>query len=303
MKKNIVLNLFFAAAVAIVSLSALSWNAAACIAPDCFATPSGYQVETFRGENGELPFPVLKQNEDGTVVAARYEYRITGSGTTNSAVSQIAIQIPVSELGDIEVVDFSPEGLQIYAVTEGDKTTGFGIGDPRNYVVKWTFRVNPGDESRFWIETTPAFAGPTVMALKVGKNLESGLILGPSLEEAPPQLAQTKVAFTVADENGTHNIEITLDQFGNVSKVEVDGVDKTSEGREQEEVYVCLPLADGELPEGEVRMLPNQVTGEDANYDCQNISATLQNQATTLKTGINTSCPTLIGGRWYDFCK
>jgi hypothetical protein len=188
MQKKAAISLLATLVVAIVALFVCNEVIAQCNPPECFVSKSGYQVEIVKSEGGEFPVPDTCIVNETSTPCWKYEYSITGPARRKCgsyAVSQIDMLIPVCDPNPISILGYNPSGFQQYNPGQGDSTTNFGIGDLQDYVIKWTYKVNPGDTKRFWVETSLSKAKETSMALKVGSKLEAGVILGPACPPAP----------------------------------------------------------------------------------------------------------------------
>lgn len=125
---------------------------------------------------------------------------------------------------------------------------------------------------------------------------------------AQPALNRTTTGFTVVhpESNKEVNVKVTFRQDGTVYRVERCLSEKDCEPvelKDQKELYSCVPLEDGEKPDGTRVILRNPIKGKDQPYDCQYVTATEPGEPVIFKTGDNTSCPMIINGRFCDPCK
>lgn len=147
--------------------------------PTSFTTASGYTVELQRGPNGELA------SADG-MGNSTYSYQIRGKGVDDDskcfkvrAASKLfeALPIPTCTGAPLQIVSSVPGGNLL---ANGDKSTGFGRNDPGTDVFAWgeTVSCDGTGNVSLTAQGPPSFA-VNAFALKVGKNAEGGLIVGP----------------------------------------------------------------------------------------------------------------------------
>jgi hypothetical protein len=132
-------------------------------------------------------------------------------------------------------------------------------------------------------------------------------------ESTPPTLNQTTTGFTIVLPESNKKVEVlvTFNQDGTLLKIERCISDNGSSDKKcppldlmkPKELYACLPLKDGEKPDGTLVRLKNPVAKEVQPYDCEYVTATEPGKPVIFKTGDNTSCPMIIAGRLCDPCK
>jgi hypothetical protein len=135
-------------------------------------------------------------------------------------------------------------------------------------------------------------------------------------ESTLPTLNRTTTGFTIVlpESNKMVEVLVTFKQDGTLLKVErcisdISLSDKKC-GRleklklmDQKLLYSCVPLKEGERPQGTLAQLPNYESKKNEPYDCQYVTATEPGEPVIFKTGDNTSCPMVIAGMACDPCK
>lgn len=149
------------------------------VLPTSFTTASGYTVELLRDQNGELV------TDDGQGNST-YSYQIRGKGVDDDskcfkvrAASKLfeALPVPTCTGAPLVIVWSDPSGNLL---ANGDKATGYGRDDPDTAVFEWgeTVSCNSMSSVSLTVQGPPSPAA-NGFALKVGKNAESGVIIGP----------------------------------------------------------------------------------------------------------------------------
>jgi hypothetical protein len=131
-------------------------------------------------------------------------------------------------------------------------------------------------------------------------------------ESTLPTLNRTTTGFTIVlpESNKIVEVLVTFKQDGTLLKIERCISDKNLSDKKcpplnlmkPKELYACLPLKDGEKPDGTLVKLRNPVAKEDQPYDCEYVTATEPGKPVIFKTGDNTSCPMVIAGTLCDPC-
>lgn len=202
MQKRASIGLLATAVIAIVSILAYAEVKAECVSPNCFISPSGYKVEIVP------PFPIT--DSVGNTV---FNYMITGTKTGVTGVSHIDIFIPVCDPNAIAINNTSPDSYSTYAGGIGEPSTGFGLGDLQDYVLKWNITYSGLSPRNFQVTITGSEVSDalTSMMLKLGKVApEFGRILGPSCYVPPPPTVQTDATYTT----DFSSLRCTFDRYG-----------------------------------------------------------------------------------------
>ena len=132
-------------------------------------------------------------------------------------------------------------------------------------------------------------------------------------ESTLPALNRTTTGFTIVlpESNKMVEVLVTFNQDGSKFSIKRCISDRSGSNKEcppldlmdQKKLYSCVPLKEGERPQGTLVQLPNYATKNKEPYDCQYVTATEPGKPVIFKTGDNTSCPMVIDGMACDPCK